>query len=258
MKKNIILTYLLFLPFFAFANNLKIFTVRADYWCPYNCLKTDKEKGFGVEILEKVLEKLGMTMDYETINWARSIIDTRDGKYDAIIGASKDDAPDFVFPKNELATPKSCFYANLKNKSAWKYDSAKKDFGKMPRVGIIKEYAYFKEFDDYIKDPKNKNNIEEHFGDEVQYRALQKIIAGRMGVFIENDLVVNYIMNKHKEQLKTITSVGCEAGIPVYVAFSPKKFKADSPELKKYDEVVNEMKKNGELDKIYSKYGIKQ
>ena len=62
-------------------------TLVADEWCPYNCTPGDEKPGFLVEIVKKVFEPQGFTVDYKIVPWARAIRDTRAGRYSAILGA---------------------------------------------------------------------------------------------------------------------------------------------------------------------------
>ncbi|MTI42815.1 polar amino acid transport system substrate-binding protein [Roseibium hamelinense] len=79
--------------------------IAADPWCPFNCEPGSDRPGVMVEIAREVFEPLGHTVTYETVNWSRALVETREGKYDAVFGATRGDAEDFVFP--ELAQPVS-------------------------------------------------------------------------------------------------------------------------------------------------------
>ena len=73
-------------------------SLRADAWCPYTCDPGAAKPGFMIEIAKMALEPAGHKVDYKVLNWARAITETRKGKFTAIVGAAKDDAPDFIYP----------------------------------------------------------------------------------------------------------------------------------------------------------------
>ena len=245
----LLITFILFKCFKAQAEQ-KTLKFRADYWCPYNCKPTDNRKGFIVDILEKIFVKEGLQINYDTLNWARAILKTRSGEFDAIIGAAKNDAPDFVFPDTPLGNPNNCFYT--RTDSTWKYTdiNSVKDI----TLGIIKDYAYFEALDNYIKNPENQKHLEVNFGDDVQIKLLLKLLHKRMDVFVEDATVIQFIQ-KQNPQFKEIRKAGCVISEPVYVAFSPQ-----NPSSKKYAKIFDnrfkELKRTGELQKIFEHYGI--
>jgi polar amino acid transport system substrate-binding protein len=231
------------------ATDDKAVKVRADYWCPYNCNPTDPNPGYMIEILQTAFGK--DKVNYETLNWARAILDTREGKFDAIVGAAKDDAPDFIF-SIPAGLSKNCFYT--KNTNKFKYTGI--ESLSTVKLGIVKDYAYFEDLNAYIKkNYSNRNLIDEHYGDEVQDKMLQKLEAGRIDAFVEDPNVTLYVLKKHPE-IKDVVEVGCNQIGDLYIAFPPGNPKSKE-RAAKVTETMNSMIKNGEMAKILDKYSLK-
>lgn len=85
---------LLFFPCAVQADTIRI---KADEWCPFNCLPDTDSKGYMIELAEKIFEKAGHRIKYEVMPWSRSIDHARKGKIEAIAGATKGEVPTFIF-----------------------------------------------------------------------------------------------------------------------------------------------------------------
>ncbi len=229
--------------------SIKDLSVRGDYWCPYNCKPQDTKPGYLIEILQNTFGK--DRINYEVMNWARAIIETRKGENDVIVGAAKEDAPDLLF-STSLGLSDNCFYA-LKNS---KFDFKGLDSLKNLTLGVIKDYSYYKDLNDYIKkNLSNKNRIAEHFGDNIQERMLAKLMLKRLDVIVEDSNVIDYIIKK-KPEMSEIVKIKCVDVGNIFIAFSPKKPES-AQQVKVLNSHVKEMIKNGEMMNILKKYSIK-
>lgn len=256
MLKSILFCFILFKSTFVYPKNKEIITIRADEWCPYNCNPNEGRLGFMVEAVKEIFKKKNIEIDYNVINWARAIKETERGKFDAIIGATKNDAPNFIFPNEMLGKSRNCFYT-LTN-STWKFKGVK-SLEKV-QLGVVKDYSYFEDLDNYLKDEKNKGKIDESFGEDAIIRMINKLFLNRMDTFVENELVVQYILHSEEKKFDPtkVRSAGCaEVQWPVYVAFSPA-HPQSKLRAKIFDDGLKELKKNGTLVKIISKYSIKK
>ena len=222
---------------------------RADYWCPYNCATSEENPGFLVEILYQTFGK--ESVKYETMNWARAITETRSGTYDIIIGASKDDAPDFPLSVS-VGKSKNCFYTT-ENKQ-FKYNGLK-SIEKI-KLGVAKDYSYYKELDDYItKNKSNENRINESFGDNVLEKFMLKLTNREIDAFVEDPIVVKYFFMKNQELTIQLKNSGCSKATDLYYAFAPNK-KESTERILKLNKKIKEMIKTKEMDKLLKKYHI--
>ena len=123
----------------------------ADEWCPYNCALDSDSPGYIVEIVKYAFEKQGHNISYKVVPWARAIEGCRDGTYNAIIGAGKDEVPDFIFHDDEIGLASHSFF--VKKESGWNFTSL--DSLNNVTLGVIGDYSYGTLFDEYIKPNEN-------------------------------------------------------------------------------------------------------
>jgi polar amino acid transport system substrate-binding protein len=221
-------------------------SLRADNWCPMNCDPKSDKPGYLIEIAKAIFSP-AHTIDYQTLNWARAISETRTGAFTAIVGAAKSDAPDFVFPDNELGNSKSCFYAKADSK--WSYTGT--DSLKAVKLGVTKDYTYGDPFDAYVK--TNPGNVEALSGDDVLEKQVKMLLADRTGALIDDSNVVSHYMNANKVAIK---EAGCLEATPLYIAFSPKNPKAKEY-AKQLSDGVASLRSAGKLQPILDRYGLK-
>ena len=228
-------------------------TLIADEWCPYNCSKNSKNLGYMVDITKLIFEKKGHNVVYEeNIAWDKAIQLTREGKYTAVIGAYKDDAVDFIFPKVSQGISTNSFFT--KQSSSWVYKdiSSLKDI----TIGAVQGYSYGPELDQYIKKYKNDSTkVQLISGNRSIYYNAKKLLYGTIDTMLEDSNVLEYYF-KVKNKNIPFKIVGTSYFDDIYIAFSPK-----NPNAQKYADILSngmiEIRKNGELNKILSKYSLK-
>lgn len=225
-----------------------IITLRADVWEPFVGTPGSSSQGYMIEIAQKVFTEAGHTVDFQEMPWNRAIGAAKAGQINAIVGAFKSDAPDFIFPDNELGISKTAFF--VLNDGNWKYDgvSSLKDV----KLGIISGYSYGDEVDAYIK---KGENVDVSFGDNALDVGIKKLIGKRIDTFAEDESVMLAYLKKTGQSDK-LKSVGYLPSENVYIAFSPV-----NPKSKEYAKILSDgiakLRASGELAKIMAKYGLK-
>jgi polar amino acid transport system substrate-binding protein len=239
------------LMFYAFSAFSDTITLRADTWCPYNCDPKSSHPGYMIEIAKMALEPKGYKVDYQTLNWARAVSDTRDGKFSGIVGAAKTDAPDFLYPENSLGHAANCFY--VKTDSPWKFVDEKSLAN--ASIGVIKDYTYGEPIDSYIKaNSSNSKKVDIVSGDKPLELNLKKLDNGRITAFIEEASVLkNYFFARHLSV--NVKNVGCVFQSELYVGFGPKTPNASNL-AQLISHKVESMRKDGSLKKLLEQYGI--
>ncbi len=229
-------------------------TVRADMWCPFNCDPQANQPGFMIEIAKRIFEKEGHTLDYQILNWARAIVQTREGHYNAIVGAAKSDAPDFIFPEKELGWAGDCFYTT-KN-FQWQYNGLRSLT--QISLGVINDYSYGEEIDRYVEKNRtsNSNKVQVVSGNTALQQNVAKLLKNRIQVLIETKPVMEHFLQKDGS-IHLVREAGC---LPiadddkVYIAFSPK-----HPKSKIYARLLSEgidaLRHSGDLKTILASYG---
>ncbi len=127
--------FLVIAPCCGFADEI---TIVADPWCPFTCQQDASRPGFMIEIASNVFSKAGHTVKFMNIDWDKALEETRKGSYNAVAGAYKEDAPDFIFPIQSQGVAGNVFF--VKKGSIWRYTGA--ESLQKVKVGVIKkQYA---------------------------------------------------------------------------------------------------------------------
>ena len=81
------LTLLIIIWWFPTAVWSETIVLVADEWPPYNSRPNAPKEGYLVDIARAVFESRGITVSYRLTPWKRAIELTRNGKFNAVIGA---------------------------------------------------------------------------------------------------------------------------------------------------------------------------
>lgn len=228
-------------------------TLAADTWCPYNCA----EGGYMVEIARDIFQKNNIDVDYRVMPWKEAVEKARDGEVDGIVGATRDDAPDFVFPASLQGMSDMRFW--VRDDSPWIYSGL--DSLKGVKLAVIEDYAYSKELNDYIAANKgNSARIYMASGNKPLEDNLKRLKNKEVDVVAEDDNVINYLMTAAGANYP-IKSVGTPVKYEeinfnfLYIAFSPK-----TPNAARYarmlDDGMKQLRESGELKKILDIYHV--
>lgn len=232
-------------------------TLVSDYYCPFNCKDGEDKKGILIDIVKEAFSPHGIKVEYKNIPWSRAISDTRAGKYTAIIGAARSEAPDFIFPAIPQVTAHFVFYT-LKDNN-WYYDYHEKDSLNDLSFGAVIDYSYNKEIDAYIaKNKKNPSKVQLAYGEDAMSMNMNKLLSGRIDAILEENMVIrNYITEHHLEdKLRPAGVLMEDQSSFLFIAFSPK-----NPESRKYARILDQETLNmiysGRMAEIMNEYRIK-
>jgi len=224
----------------------------ADVWPPFINKPGAEQAGYMVEVAQKVFAKKGHKIVFKEQPWSRAVNLCRKGDIPGIVGAAVGDAPDFVFPKEELGILDNYMFT-LKD-STWTYKGG--DSFKSVKLGLIQDYEYGEETMKYIKANKGSKMIQFVSGNDPLAKNIKKLAAKRVDVVIEVKPVFDSIASELglADKFKAAGSDGNPS--PIYICFSPA-----NPKSKEYAKILSdgviEMRKSGELAKILSAYGQK-
>lgn len=193
-------------------------TLRCDDWCPYSCSPSSPQPGILIEAAKIIFQKQGYQVNYAILPWTRSIALTRAGKFNAIVGAFKEDAPDFVFPKHHLAISVNSFF--VLRDSTWHYK--KLDNLTDIRLGIALGYAYGEPFDSLFNTKPRPNNLWVATGNTPLEDNMRMLISKRLDAILENRYVVQYYLKQQTDFQQTqLKEAGVSSIDRVYIAFPP-------------------------------------
>jgi polar amino acid transport system substrate-binding protein len=255
MKKKIdilfLITSVLAVSIFSQTARADTISIRSDNWCPYACDTSSPLPGYMVEATRAIFAKHGHRIDFKTSDWIDSIKDTRTNKVNALIGCSRADAPDFIFPERPLGQMINHYF--VKKTSTWSYRGRQSLEGK--RIGVIASYTYGDAVDNLVK-TKHKSLVI-FSGVDPLGQILKKIEAGELDAFVESPIVLSFHLGNSKQAIDKFKAVSPNlANDPdLYIAFSP-----NNPKSAQYAEMISkgidEMRRSGELERILQRYNL--
>lgn len=247
MYRIVILFFALSCSVFNLAQATSV-TIRADYWYPMNGDANSPYPGYMIELARAIFEPNGIQVDYDTMPWIRALQQTREGEFDCVVGAYKDDAPDFLFPKEHWGKDQTTFYV-LKNEG-WRFNQ---DLDSLVgrEIGTISGYSYGKKLDGYFA----KHKTQEVSGDHALDTNIKKLLTGRIDTLVESQYVMESQLTLMQLTDQVISAGATKQSAPMYFACGP-----NNPKSKTWIELVDEtlpqLKSNGVFKKILQRYGI--
>lgn len=228
-----------------------VITLRSDLWCPYNCDPGSDHPGYAVEIAKIVFGRAGYSVDYQLLNWTRSIDEVRRGHADAVIGAYATDVPGFFIPAESIGGSSTGFAARLG--SAFQYTGPQSLEGQV--LGAVASYEFAGELGQYLQNLRgDKSRIQYMSGDRALSKNLLKLLSGRIDLVLDDAQVLARLINELHLGDK-ITFSQDYTRVPIYIAFSPV-----SPGSARYAEILSDgiarLRASGQLTAILARYGL--
>jgi polar amino acid transport system substrate-binding protein len=229
----------------------RVITMVADVYCPFNCEPGSARPGVLIELATRIFGDAGYRIEYRALNWARAVKDVRAGRYDALVGASGPDAPDFVYSKQPLMYQRNCFYTAAS--STWQFNGY--DSLKSQTLGVANGYRYSASLDEYIRNaPARGARVESAAGDSPMEINVRKLTHGHVDVMIEEVAALRFYLGEHPPEVP-LREAGCLAANGVYIAFSPARAESHI-----YADVLSaglqRLRAQGEYKKIMARYGM--
>ena len=256
MKK--ILLIIIIVLFHLSLSNAETVRINFDDWCPYYCPDAENSKspntekpGYQLEIINNIFIQKGYKIKYLSLPWTRAIKEATEGRLDALLSPSRSEAPELIFPEEEIGILGWCFYTEKKN--SWNY----KDVTSLNQVmlGFLQGNDFGEEIQKYIE--KNKNNrmlIQPETGMDWIEKNFKRLAMGRITAILDEPFTLDYFIKTNNLD-NQFRKAGCLESQKMYIAFSPK-----NPMAKKYaklfDYGIRELRKSGEFEKILSAYGL--
>ena len=223
----------------------------ADQWPPFNMEPGSEKPGYMVEIAKNIFESNGYEVEYKVMPWTRAILECRKGNINGIFAPYKEDAPDFVFPKEPAGEYGFQFFTRAEDD--WEYKGVESLYSVV--LGSIKDYAYSPEIDKYIQEENGTTKVDVMYGTAPLETNIKKLLGGRLDVVIATGPVFRYKVKTMGHADKVRSAGTAVEAKDCYIAFSPALSVSD--ELSKlYTTEIQKMRESGELKKILEKYGL--
>lgn len=227
-------------------------TIRADNWPPFNGNPKDAKAGYMIEVLREIYGLHAHKIDYQLLSWDNSLASVRKGQFNAVVGASQDDAPDFVFPQESFGVSANTFF--VLGTSNWAYNGIG-SLGKV-KLGVIEDYAYSDELDAYIKTSKKSGKVVISRGEEALALLINKLQSGKVDVIVEDASVMMFALMKLGLPPGQIKSAGsARDSQDLYIAFAPGN-PASKEYAQQFDDGIRKLRAAGKLQQILSRYNL--
>lgn len=226
--------------------------IAGDVWCPINCQPGSERPGIFVELAREIFAESGIEVQYQALNWSRTLHQVRRGQLNAAIGAGVEDAPDFLLGATPVALARNCFFT--RQDSTWRFTGIASLAEQ--RLGIINDYSYGDELNAYIAAHyHDSQRIQVAAGDLALPLLLEKLRRKRVDAVLENTWVVQAMLREQR-LTNELREAGCRApDVPIYLAFSPAL--ASSPRyVELFEQGLQRYIANGRLQALLRAYGV--
>ena len=222
-------------------------------WCPYICTDDKARPGVLVEITTAAFASQHAAVNFVDLPWQRQLMSTRDGSADAILGISRSDAPDLLFPRRPTGNFIPCFFVPLS--STWKYGGV--NSLRNIRLSVLKGENFNKDVDAYLNGEGAHNGRVDFLSSESYLtQHFQKLAAGRADAVLEEARIAqNYLRSSH--QSGRFKLAGCLDATPIWIAFTPSG-SSGTAAMAVFEQGLDEIQKSGQLKAILEKYGLDQ
>ena len=228
-----------------------LITLRSDLWCPYNCTPGSDHPGYAVEIAQIVFGEAGYDVDYQLLNWTRSIEEARQGTADAVIGAYQTDVPGFAIPREPIGRSSAGFA--VRQQDPFRYNGPRSLDGHV--LGVVATYEFAGPLGAYLHEMRgDRSRVQSMSGDGALAKNLQKLMAGRLDVVIDD----SYVLARTIKELQLEDRVSLsrdKTSVAVYVAFSPAN-KLSPLFAKLLTDGIARLRASGRLAEILKRYGV--
>jgi polar amino acid transport system substrate-binding protein len=197
--KYFLIFFLLFLTEIAHAKTLK---VCYDKWPPLTIFPSEvsNERGIVIDMVDQIYTSEGYKLEYYEVPLARGLDMVTNGLCDMLpeYVFSNSSELGFVYAKEPTFTYKTAFV--VRQNDSWQYNGIASIKGRRIATGPGWDYSSMSaDYQNYLDDPKNSHLIEVIAGnDDVVDRVMKMINENRVDLYADNDLVLQYVLNRLK------------------------------------------------------------
>lgn len=244
MKKKLLACLLFLFPLFAFASQAQAETVKVVFdtaYAPFEFKDSDQVyKGIDVEILDKVAEINGWTLEKSFPGFDAAVNMVQSGQADAIMaGMTKTKEREQVFTMSDTYYDTKVVIATKKTNKITSYDQLK---GKT--VGVKNGTAAQR----FLQKNKDKYGYQIKTFDtgDLMYNSLS---TGAVDAVMDDQPVIEYAIKQGQD-----LSINMEGEAVGSFAFGVKKDGSHEKLIKQFNTALAQMKKDGTLDQIIEKW----
>ncbi len=248
---------LLTVLFFSALANAETIRVSYDEWCPYACLDEQAQAphpdspGYFATVLEAIYGPLGHEVEFVIRPWERALKETRRGSLDAVLAPARSEAPELIFPEEEIGMLGWCFYT--RNNDPWNYTDVSSL--RERTLGVLVGNNFGEEVTAYVEEHRTTpERVQEITGLDFLEQNLRKLLAGRIDTMLDEPATTDYLLFS-RDLGGMVRKAGCLESQKMYIAFTP-----ENPRSQEYARIFSEgmrrLHTDGRLEDILATYGL--
>lgn len=219
-------------------------------WCPQLC-DNQSQPGYVMDTVNAIFADSPYNLETRIYPWSRAILNVESGQSHALLSPAKEEAPNLLFPKNEIGLQRMCFFT--RSDTNWTYDGLDSLSGK--KIGVANDTS-IEELNSYMQQHKSQFDFLP-YNENYIVTSFKKLKAKRIDAFVFTYNSTVYEMNQQGWQ-DNFRPAGCVSSAKIYMAFTPAIGKQVEVEemMEYFDKKMEEMKQSGQLDTIMQRYGL--
>lgn len=226
-------------------------TLRADSWCPYNCVPGKGPEGYIIDVARAVLSARGHTVDYATMPFDEALVAATEGRITGVPGVSNTDGRGLLFPRLPLG-----FSGNVMAVARGRgFTFSGAESLKTLKIGAIESYSYGDIVDAHIAASKGTPAVTLVSGDHATGDLIKLLLDKKVDGIVEDATVIEYTLSQMgMDGLFDLIPVSEKSQI--FLVFSPKVTNGQAL-ADALDAGVAELRASGRLAEILRAYGLK-
>ena len=219
---------------------------------PPQLIQDQQQLGYIGDIVEHIFQDSPYTLVIKTYPWSRAIALVKSGEADALLAPAKVEAPDLLYPEQEVGLQRMCFVT--KSGSKFQYTNTESLLGM--RIGYAQDTSVSQELNAYMVKHKRQFHVIPYNGKYLT-RSLDKLALGRLDTFLFTYNSTIYELQKLGKS-RYFRMAGCDYSAKIYLAFTPNPASISKiAALAKYfDEKMIQLKNSDKLQAIMHRYGL--
>ncbi|NRB38508.1 MAG: transporter substrate-binding domain-containing protein [Pseudomonadales bacterium] len=228
-------------------------SLRADSWYPYNATPGANKAGYMIDIATQAWKEAGHKIDYQLMDWDASLANTQSGEIDCVVGVLKSEAPNLIFPKQNMGLSDIAFFAKS-FKYNWKFNGVS-SFKNMS-IGVVEDYNYSDDIDVYVAKNSKTDMVHVAKGEHPLSDLINLLEQGKIDLVLENPAVFKGQARKMKSRLKFEKMDSLGDAESIYIACSAKN-KHSKDYVRLIDKKLKSLRKTNQLKPLLRRYGLR-
>lgn len=221
-------------------------------WHPYQYIDTQGVlTGFDIEFIEAIASSIGCSLVYREVNWARGLVDLKNGDLDLITNANyTQERSDWAHFSEPYRDSSIVIFMRKGESELYPFESLEDIIATDFRLGIGRGVTYSSELTEMSKLPKFKRHLVDIPTAEMQqYQMLQ---ASRIDGFLRSITAMESLKEIVGSEINLEIHPFTIGGARLHVILSKKSVTTDL--YARFNEGLRSIKNNGTLDSLLAKY----